>query len=71
MSTYEGYTESRKKASMKYNKEKRDMLNLNLPKGKKEIYRAQAKRRGMTLTAYIIKLLEDDRTAEDDEESEG
>ena len=60
MSKYEGYNESRKKASMKYNKEKRDSLTLNLPKGKKEEYRTKAESKGMSLTAYIVSLIEAD-----------
>lgn len=61
MSTYEGYNESRKKASMKYIKEKRDNLNLNLPKGKKAEYKAKAEAKGMSLTAYIVSLIEGDK----------
>ena len=60
MSKYKGYTEVSKRASMKYNKEKRDSLNLNLPKGKKEEYRAKANSKGMSLTAYIMYLIEND-----------
>lgn len=55
------YDETAKKASMKYMKEKRENLNLNMPKGKKDEYRAQAERHGMSLNAYIIHLLEQDK----------
>ncbi len=62
MSKYEGYNESRKNASMKYNKEKRDNLNLNLPKGKKDEYKEQAAAKGYaSLTAYIVHLIENDK----------
>ena len=62
MSEYKGYTEVGKKATAKYIKEKRDTLNLNLPKGKKEEYRAQAEAKGYkSLTAYIVALIEGDR----------
>lgn len=62
MSEYKGYTEIGKRATQKYIKEKRDSLNLNLPKGKKEEYRAQAEAKGYkSLTAYIVALIEGDR----------
>ncbi len=60
MSEYKGYNESRKKASIKYIKEKRENLNINLPKGKKDEYKQLAESRGMSLTALIVKLLEDE-----------
>ncbi|MCQ2416359.1 MAG: antitoxin [Oscillospiraceae bacterium] len=40
--------------------EKRENLNLNFPKGKKAIYRAYAKSRGMSVTELIVQLIEDD-----------
>jgi predicted DNA binding CopG/RHH family protein len=54
------YNEIAKKATAKYIKEKRDQLNLNLPKGKKEEYKKYAKSKGVSLTAYITKLIEKD-----------
>ena len=60
MSKYEGYTEARKNATMKYLKESRDKLTLNLPKGKKEEYKAKAESKGLSLTAYIVSLIESD-----------
>ena len=61
MSVYKGYDEISKRASMKYNKEKRDSLTLNLPKGKKNEYKAKAAEKGLSLTAYIMKLIEEDK----------
>ena len=58
MSKYTGYNESAKNASIKYNKEKRDNLNINLPKGKKDEYKTFAESKGMSLTALIVQLLE-------------
>lgn len=55
------YTEANKKATAKYIKEKRDRLELNMARGKKEEYRAQAEAHGMSLNAYIISLLEKDK----------
>ena len=60
MSKYEGYNESRKNASIKYIKEKRDKLGLNLPKGKKDEYKAFAESKGMSLTELFIKLIEEE-----------
>lgn len=55
------YNEASKKATAKYIKEKRDQLNLSMPKGKKEEYRIQAEEQGMSLNAYIIHLIEKDK----------
>ncbi len=60
MSKYEGYNESRKIASMKYNAEKRDNIHINLPKGTRELWQGYASERGMSLTEYIRSLIEQD-----------
>ena len=55
------YDEKAKERTIRYIKEKRDNLNLNLPKGAKDRYKLHAeKKRGMSLTALIVKLLEED-----------
>lgn len=54
------YDEVAKKASMKYNAEKRENLNLNLPKGRKEYYKTYAQTRGMSLTELFETLLAED-----------
>ena len=61
MSIYKGYDDVSKKATTKYIKEKRDVLGLNLPKGKKQEWREKAKSKGLSLTAYITKLIEEDK----------
>ena len=61
MSKYEGYNENMGKASMKYIKEKRDRFGMNFPKGKLEEYKAKAAARGMSLSAYIVWLIENDK----------
>ena len=61
MSKYEGYNESRKKAIMKYRKDNIERFTLDLPKGKKDEYKAQAAAKGKSLTAYIVELIERDR----------
>ena len=58
MSKYTGYNESGKNASMKYNKEHREKLGLNLPKGKKDEYKAFAESLGMSLTELFVMLIE-------------
>ena len=60
MSEYKGYTEQGKMASMKYNKEHRESLTLNLAKGVKDEWRKKAESKGLSLTAYIAKLIEED-----------
>lgn len=60
------YTEAQKKATLKYRKENYSRISLDLKKEKKEKYKAQAERRGMTLNAYIISLLEADAQKDED-----
>ena len=57
------YDEKAKERTMKYMKEKRDKLTLNLPLGDKERYREHAQRRGKSLTGLIVDLLEADIAA--------
>ena len=47
---------------MKYLKESRDKLTLNLPKGKKEEYKNYAASKGVSLTELISSLIEADMT---------
>lgn len=54
------YDEKSKIRTMKYMKEKRDKLTLNLPLGDKEKYRQYAQSKGKSLTALIVELLEKD-----------
>ena len=57
------YNEAQKKETMKYTAANYERLNLQLKKGKKEEYRAQAEAHGLSLNAYIISLLEKDKEA--------
>ncbi len=60
------YNEKSKERTMRYMKEKRDKLTLNLPLGDKERYRAHAERRGKSsLTALIVDLIEADIASSD------
>ncbi len=55
------YDEKSKERTMKYLKEKRDKLTLNLPLGDKERYKTHAEQKhGKSLTALIVDLLEED-----------
>lgn len=54
------YNDKAKQATMKYMREKRDKLTLNLPLGDKERYKAHAERQGKSLTGLIVELLEQD-----------
>lgn len=54
------YTEAQKRANIKYLKEKTDDIRIRVPKGKKEEYKQQAERKGESLNAYIIRLIEQD-----------
>lgn len=51
-------TEAQKKATIKYMKDNLEEIRFRVRKGKKEQYRDQAARNGMSLSAYIIHLLE-------------
>jgi hypothetical protein len=54
------YNENAKYRTMKYMKESRDKLTLNLPKGKKEEYKEYAQSKGMSLTELIMSLIDAD-----------
>lgn len=54
------YDEKAKARTMKYMKEKRDKLTLNLPLGDKVRYKAHAQSKGKSLTGLIVDLLEED-----------
>ena len=52
------YTEAQKKASMKYLTENTDSLQLRLPKGTKDRWRAKAEAQGKSLSRMIIDAVE-------------
>lgn len=54
------YSEAQKQATMKYRKKNYARINLDLKREKKEQYRAQAAKRGLSLNAYIVSLIEKD-----------
>ena len=58
------YSEAQKRATLKYKAKAYDQMNLQLKKGTKEIFKAQAAKRGMSLNAYIISLIEKDMEAD-------
>lgn len=61
------YDEKAKERTMRYMKEKRDKLTLNLPQGDKERYKAHADKKGISLTALIVNLIEADIRAESED----
>ena len=58
MSKYTGYNESGKNATMKYRKKAIERIAVDVPKGKKDEYKAFAESRGLSLTALIVQLIE-------------
>ncbi len=52
------YNEKSKERTMRYMKEKRDKLTLNLPLSSKEWYKSFAEYKGQSLTSLIIELLD-------------
>lgn len=54
------YDEKSKERTMRYMKDKRDKLTLNLPLGDKERYKEHALKKNKSLTSLIVDLLEKD-----------
>ena len=54
------YNDKAKERTMRYMKEKRDKLTLNLPAGDKERYREYAESKGKSLTGLMVELIEKD-----------
>ena len=54
------YNVKAKARTMRYMREKRENLNVNLPLGDKDRYKSHAAARGKSLTALIVELLERD-----------
>ena len=53
-------SKAQQKAVNKYVKQNYDRVNVTMPKGKKDEYKAHAQSKGMSLNAYIIGLIETD-----------
>ena len=60
MSKYTGYTDKQNKATQKYQKENLEQVRFWVPIGKKDEYKAFAEAQGISLTALIVKLIEDE-----------
>lgn len=54
------YSEAQKRATIKYKAKTYDRVELQIKKGMKDIYKAQAEKRGLSLNAYIVSLIEKD-----------
>ena len=54
------YNESSKRATLKYIKENLEEVRFRVKKGVKDRYKAHAEKRGKSLTALIVDLLERD-----------
>lgn len=52
------YDAKSKERTMKYRKENREEVRFDVPKGMKDIYKEFAKKRGMSLAALIMSLVE-------------
>nr|DAM49410.1 MAG TPA: Alginate and motility regulator [Caudoviricetes sp.] len=53
-------TEAKRRGNARH-LEKLDDIKIRVPKGEREKYKLQAAAAGMSLNAYIIKLMDDDR----------
>lgn len=54
------YSKSQMIATNKYRSKAYDQINITAKKGMKEVYKSHAEKRGMSLNAYIINLIEKD-----------
>lgn len=54
------YSEAQKNATLKYKAKTYEKLNLDVKIGTKDKWKAQAAKNGLSLTAYITKLIEKD-----------
>ena len=52
------YTEAQKRASIKYMAEKTDDIRLGVKAGLKAKYKAEAEKRGMSMTQFIVNCVE-------------
>lgn len=57
-------SDAQKRASMKYRAKTKEQMNIDIKKGMKEAYKQQAAKRGLSLSAYIISLIERDMEGE-------
>lgn len=64
---YNGYTEARKKANIKYMHDKTDNIQLRLPKGTKERWMAAAELANMSMTKYVANAVEKQMQSEQDD----
>lgn len=55
------YTEASNKATQRYIKKAYDQFVVRVPKGDRDKYSKQAAKKGLSLNAYIIQLLNNDR----------
>lgn len=54
------YSEAHKRATMKYKEKTYERIVVDVKKGLRDVYKAQAEKRGMSLAAYIQYLIERD-----------
>lgn len=55
------YSEAQNQASQRYQKKAYDTFLVRVKKGEKEAITKQAEKKGLSLNAYILKLIDDDR----------
>ena len=58
------YSKAQMNATNKYRAKAYDVMQVTVPKGQRDAYKAQAAAHGMSLNAYIVSLLEKDKTGE-------
>ncbi len=58
------YSKAQMTATNKYRAKSYDQINITIKKGMKDEYKALAEKKGMSLNAYIISLIEKDMESE-------
>ncbi len=58
-STYKGSSEAQRKAVAKYHAEKVDNIQIRVPKGQKDYYKAAADKSGLSLNQFTITALDE------------
>jgi kynureninase len=54
------YNEKAKERTMRYMKENREKITMNIPKGLKDEFKEHARSKSMSLTELFIRLMEED-----------
>lgn len=60
MSKYTGYTPAQGQRTVRYMKEKTERIVVDMPKGRKAVYKEYAQKRGESMQGMIVRLLDEE-----------